>query len=37
MNEVCFKNIDKEKSIQSPKSTRYAIIDPDENMPDVKR
>ena len=31
------ENIDKEKSIQGPKGARYAIIDPDENMPDVKR
>ena len=31
------ENIDKEKSIQGPKGAGYAIIDPDEHMPDVKR
>ena len=31
------ENIDKEKAIQGPKGVRYAIIDPDEHMPDVKR
>ena len=31
------ESVVKEKSIQGPKSTQYAIIDPDENMPDVRR
>ena len=31
------ENIDKETSIKGPMGARYAIIDPDENMPDVKR